>query len=71
MGSELWFREFERILNEKEAGIDDAEGLTATQRAKLKAKAYDDASNEAGPALAERLADMADFERKRRREEGK
>ena len=70
MGSELWFREFERILNEKEAAIEDS-GLSAKEQRRLKAKAYDEAGEEAGPALAERLADMADYERKRRREEGK
>jgi hypothetical protein len=58
-GKELWFAEMERLLGEKEAaGIPED-------------RAYDEASNEAGPALAERLADMADMERKRRKEEGR
>jgi hypothetical protein len=70
MGSELWFREMERILNEKEAAIEES-GLSAAEQRRLKAKAYDEAGEEAGPALAERLADMADLERKRRREGGK
>ena len=69
MGSELWFREFERIVTEKEAAIDELPTDDATKR-RLQAKAYDQAGEEAGPALAERLADMADFERKRRKEEG-
>jgi len=70
MSKEMWFREFERILNEREAEIDE---MPITEGAKklLRAHAYDEAGEEAGPALAERLADMADFERKRRREEGK
>lgn len=56
-GKDLWFDEMERLLNEKiDAGISED-------------RAYDEASNEAGPALAERLADMADMERKRRKEE--
>jgi len=59
MGGELWFREFERRLNAKlDAGIPED-------------KAYDEAGEEAGPALAENFADAADFLRKRRREEGK
>jgi hypothetical protein len=53
----MWFREMERLLAEKE----DA-GIPFDQ-------AYEQAGNEAGPALAERLADRADMERKRRREE--
>lgn len=58
-GKELWFAEMERLLGEKEdAGIPFD-------------RAYDEASNEAGPALAERLADMGDELRKRKREEGK
>lgn len=58
MSKDLWFAEMERILAEKEdAGIPFK-------------KAYEQASNEAGPALAERLADLADFERKRRKEDG-
>ncbi len=70
MSKELWFAEFERILTEKEAAIDDGT-MNPRVRAALKAKAYDEAGEEAGPALVERLADMADMERKRRREEGK
>ncbi len=70
MSKDLWFAEMERILNEKEAAIEDS-GLSAKEQARLKAKAYDEAGEEGGPALAERLADMADRERKRRREEGK
>jgi len=56
---DLWFQEMERLLAEKE----DA-GIPFNQ-------AYEQAGNEAGPALAERLAGIADMERKRRREEGK
>lgn len=70
MSKELWFQEFERILNEKEAAIDEAP-LTAATKLILKRKAYDAASDEASDAVAERLADMADYERKRRREEGR
>ena len=59
MSKDLWFAEMERLLAEKE----DA-GIPFDQ-------AYEQAGNEAGPALAERLADIVDMERKRRREEGK
>lgn len=48
---DLWFAEMERLLAEKE----DA-GIPFDQ-------AYEQAGNEAGPALAERLADMADHAR--------
>lgn len=58
MSKELWFREFERLYSEKlDAGIPDR-------------LAYGQAGNEAHGALAERLADRADRERKRRKEEG-
>ena len=57
MSSAMWVREMERLRAEKE----DA-GIPFDQ-------AYEQAGNEAGPALAERLADRADMERKRRREE--
>lgn len=58
-GKDLWFDEMERILAEKEdAGIPFD-------------RAYDEASNEAGAALAERLANMANMERKRRKELGR
>lgn len=59
MSKDLWFAEMERILAEKE----DA-GIPFEQ-------AYEQAGNEASGALTERLADMADMERKRRREEGR
>lgn len=59
MSKDMWFAEMERLLAEKEdAGIPFAQ-------------AYEQAGNEAGPALAERLAHKADMERKRSREEGK
>ena len=51
MSKDLWFAEMERLLSEKE----DA-GMPFDQ-------AYEQAGNEAGPALAERLADMADHAR--------
>ena len=56
MSSELWFREFERLINEKQ----DA-GQTFDQ-------AYHEATSETDVALRERLADMADRARKRERE---
>lgn len=59
MGSERWFREFERRLGEKlDQGVPEE-------------RAHTEAAEEAGPALAEQMFDKADFERKRRREEGK
>ena len=48
---DIWFQEMERLLAEKE----DA-SIPFDQ-------AYEQAGNEAGPALAERLADMADHAR--------
>lgn len=57
MSKDLWFAEFERLLNEKE----DA-GIPAD-------KAYDQAADEAHGAMVDRLADMADAERKRRKGE--
>lgn len=58
MGSELWFAQMERLLNEY---MD--EGMPFD-------KAYEKASNNADGALRERLADLADFERMRRKDEG-
>jgi len=57
MSKDLWFAEMERLLAEKEdAGMDwDA--------------AYEQASNEAQGAVIDRLADMADELRMRRKEE--
>jgi len=57
MGSDLWFREFERLLNEKEAS-----GKSFDQ-------AYTEATSETDVAVRERLADMADRARKRERGE--
>lgn len=57
MSKDLWFAEMERLLSEKE----DA-GIPFDQ-------AYEQAGDEASGALAERLADIADMERKKRREE--
>ena len=57
MGSDLWFREFERLIAEKESG-----GKTFDQ-------AYHEATSETDVALRERLADMADRARKRARGE--
>lgn len=58
MSKELWFREFERLYNEKmDAGIPAH-------------RAYAEAGQEAHGELIEKLADMADLERKRRRENG-
>lgn len=57
MGSELWFREFERILNElEEAGVPPD-------------VAYERASAMVDGALREKLADAADRERKIRKGE--
>jgi hypothetical protein len=56
MSKELWLDEMERILSEKlEAGVDFD-------------LAYERAGNEAHGALTDRLADMADDIRKRRKE---
>ena len=57
MTSELWFREFERLISEKQGA-----GQTFDQ-------AYHEATSETDVALRERLADMADRERKRRKGE--
>lgn len=59
MSKDLWFAEMERLLAEKQ----DA-GIPFDQ-------AYEQASDEAHGALKERLADIADVERKRRREQGR
>ena len=56
---DLWFDEMERLMQQYiDAGMPEDE-------------AYEKASEMAGSSVAERLADMADYERKRRREEGK
>lgn len=56
MGSDLWFREFERLLNEKvDAGIPED-------------RAYEQAGDEAHGAVSERLADMIDLARLRKKE---
>lgn len=56
MSKDLWFAEFERLLNEKEdAGMPPDE-------------AYEHAGNEAHGALRERLADMIDDARLRKKE---
>ncbi len=55
-GSEIWFREFERILNEKE----DA-GIPLDQ-------AYEEAGDEAHGAVQERIADMIDMAKLRRKD---
>ncbi len=55
MSKDLWFKEMERIYHEKlDAGIPDD-------------KAYNDAAEEADSALTDRLADMIDYERMRRK----
>jgi hypothetical protein len=56
MSKDLWFAEMERILAEKE----DA-GIPFDQ-------AYEQAGNEASGAVQERIADMADMERQRRKD---
>ena len=57
MSKELWFAEMERILNDKlDKGMDWD-------------KAYEQASNEAGPALLDRFADIADRQKKIKRGE--
>lgn len=57
MASDMWFREFERLLNEKEAA-----GKSPDQ-------AYHEAASETDVALRGRLADMADRLKKRKRGE--
>ncbi len=53
----MWFIEMERIYNEKlDAGIPDHQ-------------AYNEASNEADSAVTERIADMIDNERMRKKYE--
>ena len=59
MDKEMWFREMESLLGEYED-----EGLPFDQ-------AYAKAGENAQQAVVDRLADAADLERKRRREEGK
>lgn len=59
MSKELWFREFERI----QADLEDA-GVSPD-------RAYALAGDRAHGALLERLADVADRERTRRKEEGR
>jgi len=57
-GKEMWFREMERLLSEKEdAGIPFD-------------RAYEQAGTEAHGAVQERIADMADEARMRRKEQG-
>ncbi len=56
MSKEMWFREMERLLAEKE----DA-GIPFDQ-------AYEQAGNEAHGAVQERIADMADQARLRNKE---
>ena len=56
MSKELWFAEYERLLNEKEdAGM-------------LPEQAEEQAADEAFDALTDRLADQADLLRKQQRE---
>lgn len=57
MGSDIWFREFERLINEKEAA------------GKSFDRAYHEATSETDVAVRERLADMADRAKKRERGE--
>lgn len=52
MGSELWFREFERLIAEKETA------------GKSFNRAYHEATSETDVAVRERLADIADRARK-------
>jgi hypothetical protein len=59
MSKDLWFDEFERHLN----ALED-EGVPFKQ-------AYDRAAQKAEKSLPERLADMADAGRMRRKEAGK
>ncbi len=58
MGSELWFREFERHLNDLED-----EGIPFNV-------AYEKAAGMAERSVPERLADLIDQERQRRKDEG-
>lgn len=55
---DIWFQEMER----RTAELED-QGLSFDQ-------AYDQASDEAYTLAADRIADMADAERKRRKEDG-
>lgn len=57
MASDRWFREFERLLNEKEAA------------GKSPKQAYHEAASETDVAVRERVADMADRAKKRERGE--
>ena len=57
MSKDLWFAEFERLYNEAlDDGVPDS-------------RAYDQAADKAHGAMIDRLADMADQERKRRKGE--
>ena len=58
MSKDLWFAAMEQRLAELED-----EGIPFDQ-------AYERAGNEAAGIVVDRLADKADFERKRRKEEG-
>ena len=56
MSKDLWFREFERLYNENlDQGVPDD-------------KAYEQAGDEADGALQERIADIADEYRLRKKE---
>ncbi len=55
-GKEMWFREMERILSEKE------DAGTPFERA------YEEAGNEAHGAVQERIADLIDQARMRRKD---
>jgi cytochrome c556 len=52
MASEMWFKEYERLLNQK---IDEGKKYSV---------ASEEAATEAAPLLWERMADMADIARK-------
>lgn len=56
MSKDLWFAEFERLLNEKEDT-----GMSPDE-------AYEQAGNEADGALRDRLADLGDLARLRKKE---
>jgi hypothetical protein len=59
MSKEQWFREFERLYNE------------AAEDGPVSDKVYESLAEKANRAFADRLADIADMERMRRKEEGK
>lgn len=84
MASDLWFREFERQLAEREARVDVpmcaprclpcqhrevGPSAYCYKRDEAFRRAYHEATSETDVALRERLADMADRAKKRERGE--